>query len=388
MAKIHMVLQGKGGVGKSFIASTLAQHKLAKGKKLLCIDTDPVNATFNGFKKLNVRQVNVMSGDEIDARRFDELIELIAKAEGDVIIDNGASTFVPMSHYLISNQIPALLHDLDHELVVHTVITGSQALLDTLNGFSQLIKQFPKEVLFVVWLNPYWGEITMDGKQFEEMRVYLDNKARVSAIIRIPDYKADTFGKDLSQILQAKLTFSEALENKTLPIMVRQRLTIIKKQLFTNIENVAAVFDMTRSDSDYLHKVIERVAAKHGIALSNDDPVLMVHTLNEILLEDNARAHQLLLNDFRSVLEESIGRLESANTRTGALPSPDNKNILANRQFLQRFIESADQEINTRLIEKISAISALCKYARQAAIINLMAATVFMSAILVALVVF
>ena len=145
---------------------------------------------------------------------------------------------------------------------------------------------------------------------------------------------------------------------------------------------------MTRSDSDYLHKVIERVAAKHGIALSNDDPVLMVHTLNEILLEDNARAHQLLLNDFRSVLEESIGRLESANTRTSALPSPANKNILTNRQFLQRFIESADQEINTRLIEKISAISALCKYARQAAIINLMAATVFMSAILVALVVF
>ena len=145
---------------------------------------------------------------------------------------------------------------------------------------------------------------------------------------------------------------------------------------------------MTGNDSDQLHKVIEKVAAKHGIALSDDDPVLMVHTLNEILLEDNARAHQLLLNDFRSVLEESIGRLESANTRTGALPSPDNKNILANRQFLQRFIESADQEINTRLIEKISAISALCKYARQAAIINLVAATVFMSAILVALVVF
>ena len=241
MAKVHMVLQGKGGVGKSFIASTLAQHKLAKGKKLLCIDTDPVNATFNGFKKLNVRQVNVMSGDEIDARRFDELIELIAKAESDVIIDNGASTFVPMSHYLISNQIPALLHDLGHELIVHTVITGSQALLDTLNGFAQLVKQFPEEVLFVVWLNPYWGEITMDGKQFEEMKIYLDNKVRVSAIIRIPDYKADTFGKDLSQILQAKLTFSEALESKTLPIMVRQRLTIIKKQLFTNIESVAAV---------------------------------------------------------------------------------------------------------------------------------------------------
>ncbi|MCE7915631.1 MAG: conjugal transfer protein TraL [Nitrosomonas sp. PRO4] len=241
MAKIHMILQGKGGVGKSFIASTLAQHKLAKGKKLICVDTDPVNATFHGFKKLNVRKINVMSGDEIDPRKFDDLIELIAKSESDVIIDNGASTFVPMSHYLISNQISALLPDMGHELVIHTVITGSQALLDTLTGFANLIESFPIDTLFVVWLNPYWGEIEMDGKKFEEMKTYLDNKSRVSAIIRIPNYKADTFGKDLSEILQSKLTFSEALESKSLPIMVRQRLNIIRKQLFTNIENVAAV---------------------------------------------------------------------------------------------------------------------------------------------------
>jgi hypothetical protein len=241
MAKIHMILQGKGGVGKSFISSTLAQHKFAKGGNPLCIDTDPVNATFYGFKKLNVKQINVMNNDEIDPRKFDDLIELIAKADNDVIIDNGASTFVPMSHYLISNQIPALLLDMGHELVVHTVITGSQALLDTLNGFVHLIKQFPKEALFVVWLNPYWGEITMNGKQFEEMKAYVDNKARVSAIIRIPHYKPETFGKDLSEILQSKFTFDEALKNSALPVMVRQRLTIIRKQLFTNIENVAAV---------------------------------------------------------------------------------------------------------------------------------------------------
>jgi len=64
MAKIHMILQGKGGVGKSFISSTLAQHKVAKGGNPLCIDTDPVNATFYGFKKLNVKQINVMNNDE------------------------------------------------------------------------------------------------------------------------------------------------------------------------------------------------------------------------------------------------------------------------------------------------------------------------------------
>jgi MinD-like ATPase involved in chromosome partitioning or flagellar assembly len=38
MAKIHMLLQGKGGVGKSFIASTIAQYKRSLGK-LRCVLT-------------------------------------------------------------------------------------------------------------------------------------------------------------------------------------------------------------------------------------------------------------------------------------------------------------------------------------------------------------
>lgn len=59
---------------------------------------------------------------------------MIAVANGDVIIDNGACSFVPLSYYLISNQVPALLKDLGHEFVFHTVITGSQALIDRSAG--------------------------------------------------------------------------------------------------------------------------------------------------------------------------------------------------------------------------------------------------------------
>ena len=77
MAKIHMVLQGKGGVGKSMIAATIAQYKAGKGQKPLCIDTDPVNATFEGYKALNVRRLNIMDGDEINTRNFDALVEMI-----------------------------------------------------------------------------------------------------------------------------------------------------------------------------------------------------------------------------------------------------------------------------------------------------------------------
>ena len=128
------------------------RYKISKGQQPLCIDTDPVNATFHGFKALNVRLLEIMQGDEIQTRNFDTLVELIAPSKDDVIIDNGASSFVPLTHYLISNQVPALLQEMGHEMVVHTVITGSQALLDTVSGFAQLASQFPAEALFVVCL--------------------------------------------------------------------------------------------------------------------------------------------------------------------------------------------------------------------------------------------
>ncbi len=238
MATIHLILQGKGGVGKSMIAAFIAQYQLTKGKCPLCIDTDPVNASFQAYKSLNVHRLTIMQDEEIDPRSFDQLVELISNAKGDVVIDNGASSFVPLSAYLITNQVPALLHDMGHQLVVHTVITGGQALSDTVHGFVQLVKQYPPDVLFIVWLNPYWGPIERDGKVFEQMKAYLEHKDRVSAIIRLPDLKKETFGRDLSDMLQNHLTFDEALASSEITIMARQRLSIIKKQLF---EQFAAV---------------------------------------------------------------------------------------------------------------------------------------------------
>jgi hypothetical protein len=241
MAKIHMVLQGKGGVGKSLIAAILAQYNVSKGKQPLCIDTDPVNATFHGFKALKVKRLQIMDGDEINPRHFDSLVELIAPSTVDVIIDNGASSFVPLSHYLISNQVPALLQEMGHELVVHTVITGSQALTDTVNGFAQLATQFPAESSFIVWLNPYWGAIEYEGKSFEQMKAYINNKSRVTAIIKMPTLKEETYGRDLADMLQEHLTFDEALANSALTIMTRQRLKIVKSALFAQLDNSAVL---------------------------------------------------------------------------------------------------------------------------------------------------
>ncbi|WP_295998968.1 conjugal transfer protein TraL [Rugamonas sp.] len=242
MSKVHFVLQGKGGVGKSVTAAFLAQFLGERGgESPTNIDTDPVNATFHGYKALNVKRLQIMEADEINPRSFDTLIEMIAAAKGDVIVDNGASSFVPLSHFLISNQVPALLGEMGRELVIHTVVTGGQALLDTISGFNQLVSQFPSEALFVVWLNPFWGPIEHEGKGFEQMKAYTTNKGRVSAIIQIPSLKKETYGRDLSDMLQERLTFDQAIAQESLTIMTRQRLKIIKGQVYGQMENATVL---------------------------------------------------------------------------------------------------------------------------------------------------
>lgn len=240
MSKIHMVLQGKGGVGKSMVASVIAQYKTIEGDLPLCIDTDPINATFAGYESLHVKRLGIMEGTKIDPRKFDAMVDMVAEETRDIVVDNGASTFVPLSNYLITNQVPTLLREMGHELIVHTVITGGQALLDTINGFSQLLSQYPEECLFVAWLNPYWGPIEHEGKKFEQMKAYTANKARLSAIIEVPTLEDDS-RVDFSEMLQARHTFDEVLSSKDVPIMSRQRLKIAKHDLFAQLDNAAVL---------------------------------------------------------------------------------------------------------------------------------------------------
>ena len=239
MAKIHMLLQGKGGVGKSLIACVLAQYKLARGQQPLCIDTDPVNATFFGFKALQVRRLELMDNEEINPRNFDALVELVAPSKHDVVIDNGASSFVQLAHYLVTNEVPQLLQGMGHELIIHSVITGGQAFEDTIHNLKEIVPQFPAEALFVVWLNPFWGPIEDKGKSFEQLPEYAAMRDRLSALVTIPTLKAETYGRDLTDLLQSRQTFDEALAKDSLTIMTRQRLKIVRDQLYAQLDNAA-----------------------------------------------------------------------------------------------------------------------------------------------------
>jgi CO dehydrogenase nickel-insertion accessory protein CooC1 len=40
---IHLILQGKGGIGKTVVATWLAEFLIGRGQPVCCVDGDPVN---------------------------------------------------------------------------------------------------------------------------------------------------------------------------------------------------------------------------------------------------------------------------------------------------------------------------------------------------------
>lgn len=232
MKTVHFVLQGKGGVGKSLISSILTQF-LSENGHCIAFDTDPVNATLFGFKSLNVQRLEIMKKDDIDARSFDTLIQQVVDSEKEqFVVDNGASSFVPLSSYIIQNDVISLFSEMGLKTVIHTVVTGGQSLLDTIAGFKQLVEQYPDECIFVVWVNPFWGPVEANGKNFENMKAYLDVKDKVSGVVYMPEYKEATFGVDIRSMLEDKITFDEAINSATFNLMSRQRLKKAKNDFW------------------------------------------------------------------------------------------------------------------------------------------------------------
>jgi CobQ/CobB/MinD/ParA nucleotide binding domain len=238
IATVHLSLQGKGGVGKSLVASILAQYLLDRGKTVRCIDTDPVNKTLSQYRGLPTEQLKLLREGGVDQRGFDGLMEHLLTDDGAIfVVDNGASTFIPLWNYILENNVHQLLRDARRRLYVHIVITGGQALFDTLNGFSQLAES-SNEQNIIVWINEYFGRVEKDGKQFSDMKVFQDNAERVFGTVGIVKRNQDTFGRDMEEMVSRKLTFSEAIRGD-FSLMSKQRLKVVERDLFEQLDQLA-----------------------------------------------------------------------------------------------------------------------------------------------------
>lgn len=224
MANIHFVLQGKGGVGKSFVASILYQYLQKKGLEVSGYDTDPVNSSFVGYREFhNITEIDILKGNKIDESKFDVLIESIYRKSADehVVIDNGAATFMPLCDYMTENDGFELLEQYGHTVFLHVVITGGQALADTLDGFQTLVDNFSRPV--IVWLNPYFGEVGIKGIPFEDFEIFEDYHSQILALVKLPEYASTVIKHDMEELLTNRNAF-ESYINSSEWLMPKHRI--------------------------------------------------------------------------------------------------------------------------------------------------------------------
>ncbi|MDR3362120.1 MAG: conjugal transfer protein TraL [Desulfovibrio sp.] len=256
MITTHWITQGKGGVGKSLIASLLAQYiregfitrgMAGKADELVyCFDTDPVNATLAGYEALNVNSIHITDeqGIQVDERRFDELIEkLIALPDGShAIIDNGASSFLSLCNYLKTSNVFELLQANGCRVLLHTVVTGGQAILDTLKGLKSLVLNFAGQSI-VVWQNTYFGPVVLNGVEIEQMRIWQDHINSIEALITIPWVNQQTTGVDLRELFSRRRTFGEVANDPECNLMARHRLAMFWRAMKLELDNHLVLFD-------------------------------------------------------------------------------------------------------------------------------------------------
>jgi hypothetical protein len=239
--KAHFFVNSKGGVGKSHCSVIVTQGYRDRGLPVKAFDADAMSATFSSFPALQVTRIPLMSGDAIDPRQFDAMLEPILTEDSNFVVDTGASSFVELNRYFLRNDVPGMIHDAGKILVANVIVVGGAMFAETCNNLDSMASQMPPQVEIAVWLNEHFGPVARNGKDFEEMEIYERHRARIAALVRMPDWtytQQATFGVDMRCMMTAGLTFAEVQGSPDFTLMAKSRLRRIERDLQGKLAHV------------------------------------------------------------------------------------------------------------------------------------------------------
>ena len=241
MPSLYITLQAKGGVGKSYVSSTLAQYFIERGRQVRCIDTDTTNPTLLRYDSLNCDYLALSQDNVVNPRAFDHLVERLASVPADthVVVDVGSNGFQAFMAYAVENDLFAMLQSLGVRVVLNAVIAGGPDAAETLHSTQALLEHTTTLALpTLIWLNAHLGSLEFNRQPIVEMELFRIHAARLLGWVTLPQYTAQTFGQDVEHMLKQRWTFQEAHERLTL--MPQMRLLKVKEALWVQLDRVFA----------------------------------------------------------------------------------------------------------------------------------------------------
>ena len=245
--EVHLIIQGKGGVGKTLVSSLLMQYFIDQDRKVIGLDTDPVNRSFKDINSLKIQTVNLYKNNQdtnIDYESLDKMLTDIIENPATYVIDNGAASFKPMMTYFITDGALEILFEHGYKVILHLIIATGQELNMTMTGTFDILEAMNKENLLpvIVWINEKNGHFYDTEKiQFEDTEFYKKISDKIEGIIYL--YKlSDAHRLVFDEMLKNNYTFKDAKNSKDFLLVQKSRLNKIQKTIYEQITNVMIGF--------------------------------------------------------------------------------------------------------------------------------------------------
>jgi hypothetical protein len=129
---------------------------------------------------------------------------------------------------------------------------------------------------------------------------------------------------------------------------------LLSRDIDSSLANQATKVKTDRSD-DGMEAIIRAVAVKHGIALGNNDPILVLQTINGLLMDEFAHKQEVLIHKFHVNLEATAD-LWGKNMESKAgeiLGSMEN----SHRDLIGELIEQQVENLAREVADKSSEIA-------------------------------
>jgi hypothetical protein len=134
---------------------------------------------------------------------------------------------------------------------------------------------------------------------------------------------------------------------------------------------------MTVTD-DRIDQLIAEIAKRHGIAVSRDDPIIVLQTINSVLLHDSARIQQAQLDQFKQEMEALTLRWE--NDANGKAERILNAALVAGKnamwQTMQDGAGAASIAMRAEIDTGLGQVHALIDRARRIALLSMAASCI------------
>jgi hypothetical protein len=137
--------------------------------------------------------------------------------------------------------------------------------------------------------------------------------------------------------------------------------------------------------SDQIEELIREIAAKHGIAVARDDPILVLQTINNRLLQDSAAAQQAQLDQFKEELE-AVSLRWKADAKDKA-ERVINAALAASKSAMDQILRDGARAtvelLSAELESALATVSSQAREARRTALLNLLASSLTIGGVVI-----